>query len=317
MVTAASTSDLAVILIDAAKGVTEQTKRHTYISSLLNISNIIVCINKMDLIGYSQDKFEMISNDFENFAKGLNNLKIQYIPVSALHGDNIVNESKNMKWYDQPSLLQVLEKINIHDSQSEQKTFRFPVQYIIRPMRNEQQNFRGYAGRIIGGKIRIGDEVTILPSGHQSKIKSIETGTISVEEAFDRMSVCITLTDEIDVSRGDMIAHDQKEIRMSQDIELMICWLSDKKLQPNGKYLLKHTTKEVRCVIKSIDHKVDIHTLEEDENDKAIGLNDIARISIKTSSVLTFDDYQKNKETGSLILIDESTFITVGAGMII
>jgi sulfate adenylyltransferase subunit 1 len=271
----------------------------------------------MDLIGYSQDKFEMISNDFENFAKGLNNLKIQYIPVSALHGDNIVNASKNMKWYDQPSLLQVLEKINIHDSQSEQKTFRFPVQYVIRPMRNEQQNFRGYAGRIIGGKIRIGDEVTILPGGHQSKIKSIETGTISVEEAFDRMSVCITLTDEIDVSRGDMIAHDQKEIRMSQDIELMICWLSDKKLQPNGKYLLKHTTKEVRCVIKSIDHKVNIHTLEEDENDKAIGLNDIARISIKTSSVLTFDDYQKNKETGSLILIDESTFITVGAGMII
>ncbi|MCW3104866.1 MAG: sulfate adenylyltransferase subunit CysN [Bacteroidetes bacterium] len=316
MVTGASTANVALILIDARKGVIEQTMRHTYIASLLKIPHIIVCVNKMDLVDYKKDVFEKIKKDYSDFVSKLSKIDVQFIPISALKGDNVVEPGTEMKWYTGKTLLSLLESIDITHDQN-LNDMRFPVQYVIRPMSHEYHDYRGYAGRISGGVIRKGDAVTVLPGGQSSKIKSIDTAGGMLAEAFAPMSVTITLEDDIDISRGDMIVKSDNQAETTQDLEVMICWLTDKKLQLNGKYYLKHTTKDVRCVIKEVQHKINISTLEKVEDDKTVGLNDIAKLSLRTTASLVIDKYEKNRNTGSIILIDEATNVTVGAGMII
>lgn len=316
MVTGASTANAAIILIDARKGVIEQTMRHTYIASLLRIPHVIVCVNKMDLVEFKEDVFEKIKNDYTAFAAKLEITDVHFLPISALKGDNVVEPSKNMDWYKGNTLMYLLENLQIANDQNHSDA-RFPVQYVIRPMSSEHHDYRGYAGRIAGGVFKKGDAITVLPSGFISKIKSIDTGNESINEAFAPMSVTITLEDEIDISRGDMIVKTDDQPQVTQDLEVMICWLNEKPLQANGKYALKHTSKDVRCVVKDIQYKVNINTLEKMENDKNISLNDIARITLKTTSPVAVDKYKKNRNTGSIILIDEATNITVGAGMIV
>jgi sulfate adenylyltransferase subunit 1 len=316
MVTGASTANVALILIDARKGVIEQTMRHTYIASLLKIPHVIVCINKMDLMEFKENVFTRIKNDYEAFVSKLSALDVQFIPISALKGDNVVDKSKNMKWYKGKTLLNLLESIDIANDQN-LNDVRFPVQYVIRPMSHEYHDYRGYAGRIAGGVLKKGDAVTVLPNGKSSKIKSIDTSEGQLSKAFAPMSVTLTLEDEIDISRGDMIVKSDNLAETTQDIEVMICWLADKKLHLNGKYFLKHTSKEVRCVVKDVQHKINISTLEKIEDDKVIGLNDIAKLTLRTTAPLVVDKYNKNRNTGSIILIDEASNITVGAGMIV
>ena len=316
MVTGASTANLAIILIDARKGVIEQTCRHSIIASLLQIKHIVVCVNKMDLVDFSQETFESIKADYTKFAKDLLISDIKFIPISALLGDNVVDPSENMAWYKGASLLSTLETVNIADDHNFTDG-RFPVQYVIRPHTTEYHDYRGYAGRIEGGILKPGDEVVTLPANIKTKIKSIDTLHGSIEEALPSMSVTLTLEDNIDVSRGDMIVKADSMPTVSQEIELMICWLTEKKLQPGGKYLVKHTTKETKCIVKDVQYKLNISTFEQNKNDKEIGLNDIARILIKTASPLFYDSYNTNRSTGSLIIIDEFSNETVGAGMII
>jgi sulfate adenylyltransferase subunit 1 len=316
MVTGASTSNLSIILIDARKGIIEQTHRHTFIASLLGIPHVVFCINKMDLVDYSEEVFERIKKETEAFASKLDVKDIHFIPISALNGDNVVNESKNMDWYKGGTLLYLLENIHI-GSDHNHIDCRFPVQYVIRPQSDEFHDYRGYAGRIAGGVFKPGDKVVALPSGFTSKIKSIDTLEGPINEAFAPMSVTLTLEDEIDISRGDMIVRENNQPDVSQDVEVMICWMNDRPLQLRGKYALKHTSNDARCVIKDIKYKVDINTLHRLEDDKEIGMNDIARVTLRTTKPLFFDSYRRNRDTGSLILIDEATHETVGAGMII
>jgi len=316
MVTGASTAGLAIILIDARKGVVEQTKRHAFIATLLKIPHLVVCINKMDLVDYNQEVFENIKNDFKNFSSRLDIHDVHFIPISALNGDNVVDTSTNMNWYKGPTLLYLLETIHI-SSDYNMVDCRFPVQYVIRPQSDEFHDYRGYAGRIAGGVFKPGDKVMILPSGFTSYIKSIDTFDGPVAEAFPPMSVVIRLDDEIDISRGDMIVRENNVPAVSQDFDAMICWMNEKKLIPGGKYAIRQTTKEARCIIKNIRYKININTLHRAENDKTIGLNDIARITIRTTQPFFFDKYTINRNTGSIILIDESTNETVAAGMII
>ncbi|MBL1143344.1 MAG: sulfate adenylyltransferase subunit CysN [Bacteroidetes bacterium] len=316
MVTGASTSNLSIILIDARKGIIEQTHRHTFIASLLGIPHVVFCINKMDLVDYSEEVFSKIKKEVESFATKLDVKDIHFIPISALKGDNVVNKSDNMDWYRGGTLMYLLENIHI-GSDYNLIDCRFPVQYVIRPQSDKYHDYRGYAGRIAGGIFKPGDEVAVLPSGFTSKIKSIDTLDGPLEKAFAPMSVTMTLEDEIDISRGDMIVRVNNQPKVSQDIELMICWMNEKDLQLNGKYALKHTSSDARCVIKEIRYKVDIRTLHRIEDDKQIRMNEIARISIRTTKPLFFDNYKRNRSTGSLILIDEATNETVGAGMII
>ncbi len=316
MVTGASTANVALILIDARKGVIEQTMRHTYIASLLKIPHIIVCVNKMDLVEYKEDVFKKIKKDYEAFAAKLDPIDVKFIPISALNGDNVVDASKKMNWYKGLALLNLLENIDITNDQNLDDA-RFPVQYVIRPMNNEYHDYRGYAGRVAGGIFKKGDTVTVLPGGSSTTIKSIDFAGNSLEEAFAPMSVTLTLQDEIDISRGDLIVKSTNVIEATQEIDVMVCWLTEKKLQANGKYLLKHTSKDVRCIIKDIQYKVNISTLEKMEDDKVIGLNDIARLTLRTTAPLAVDKYNVNRNTGSVILIDEATNVTVGAGMII
>ncbi|MFN6944581.1 MAG: sulfate adenylyltransferase subunit CysN, partial [Cytophagaceae bacterium] len=316
MVTGASTANLAIILVDARHGVVEQTCRHSFIASLLQIKHLVVCINKMDLVNYSEDVYNKIKADFTEFSSKLSAPDIQFIPISALHGDNVVDPSTNMPWYRGGTLLYALENVNIGSDQNYVDS-RFPVQWVVRPHNDEFHDYRGYAGRVEGGVYKPGDEVMALPSGLTSKIKSIDTIDGPVQEAYPPMSVSITLEDDIDISRGDMIVKPANQPEVGQDIELMVCWLNEKKLQVNGKYTIKHTTKEARCVVKDIRYKVNINTLHRIEDDRSIGLNDIGRILIRTTSPLLYDSYKKNRFTGSIIIIDEFTNETVGAGMII
>ena len=316
MVTGASTANLTIILIDARHGVIEQTMRHSFIASLLQIKHIVVCVNKMDLVDYSEEVYEKIKADYEAFSAKLDVPDIQFIPISALNGDNVVDKSENMPWYQGGTLMYNLENVHIA-SDLNFVDARFPVQYVIRPQNDEYHDYRGYAGKVEGGTFRPGDEVVALPSGFTSKIKSIDTLDGPLDEAFPPMSVTITLEDNIDISRGDMLVKTLNQPEVSQDIELMICWLNDKKLVPNGKYVIKHTTKEARCIVKEVRYKVDINTLHKIEEEKSIGLNDIGRILIRTTSPLYYDSYKKNRTTGSVILIDEFTNETVAAGMII
>lgn len=316
MVTGASTANLAVILVDARHGVIEQTCRHSFIASLLQIKHIVLCVNKMDLVDYSEEQFNKIKDQFRTFSSKLDVPDIHYIPISALYGDNVVDKSEKMDWYDGATLLYTLENVQV-DSDYNHVDSRFPVQWVTRPQSTEYPDYRGYAGRVAGGVFKPGDEVIALPSGFSSKINSIETFENEEEEAFSPMSVTMTLENDIDVSRGDMIAKPDNQPTVGQDIDLMVCWLNKKTLQPGGKYAIKHTTQEARCIIKEVKYKVNINTLHRVEGDKEIGLNDIGRILIRTTQPLFYDSYKRNRSTGSLIIIDEFTNETVGAGMII
>lgn len=316
MVTGASTANLAIILIDARKGVIEQTMRHTFIASLLRIPHVVVCVNKMDLVDFQQDVYDKIRKDYEAFASKLETIDIHFLPISALNGDNVVERSPNMPWYEGSTLLHLLENVHISSDQNHIDC-RFPVQYVIRPMNNEYHDYRGFAGRVAGGVFRKGDKITVLPSGFNSTIKSIDTFTGEVEEAFAPMSVTITLEDEIDISRGDMIARENNQPQVSQDIDVMICWFNNKPLQPNSKFVIRHTTREARAIVKEINYKVDINTLHRNEDDKTINMNDIARVRLRTTVPLLFDSYSRNRNTGSIILVDEASNETVAAGMII
>jgi len=316
MVTGASTANLALILIDARKGLIEQTFRHSFIASLLKIPHIIVCVNKMDLVNFDQGVFDKIVDDYKAFSSRLEISDIQFVPISALLGDNVVNRSENMPWYQGATLLHQLETAHI-ESDYNHIDSRFPVQYVVRPHSKEHHDFRGYAGRIAGGIFYPGDEVVVLPSGFTSKIKTIQLGNETIHEAFAPMSVTMTLEDEIDISRGDIIAKPNNHPQSEQDIDLMICWMNQRPINLNSKFFIRHTTKEVRGVLKEIQYKLDINSLQRIENADQLVMNDIARVKIRTAQPLAFDSYRKNRITGSLIMIDEGTFETVAAGMII
>lgn len=316
MVTGASTANLAIILVDARNGVIEQTARHTFIANLLGIKHIVVCVNKMDLVDYSEEAFNKVKNSFQDFSSKLDIPDIRYIPISALYGDNVVSISEKMPWYKGGTLLYNLETVQIATDRNLVDS-RFPVQRVIRPQSNKYHDFRGYAGLVEGGVFKPGDEVIALPSGFTSKIKTIETFDGKVDEAFSPMSVVMTLEDNIDISRGDMLAKPANQPKVEQDIDLMVCWLNPRKLQLRGKYAIKHTTNEARCVVKDIRYKMDINTLHRVEGDTEIGLNDIGRILIRTTKPLLHDSYKTNRGTGSVIIVDEFTNETVGAGMII
>lgn len=316
MVTGASTANLALILVDARKGIVEQTCRHSYIASLLQIPHIIVCVNKMDLVDYSEEVYNKIVEDYTEFASKLDVNDIRYIPISALNGDNVVNHSEHTKWYHGATLLHELENIHI-GSDYNHIDARFPVQTIIRPHSTEYHDYRGYAGRVAGGIFRPGDAVTVLPSGLTSTIKSIDTFEGSLREAFAPMSVSITLEDDIDISRGDMIVKENNQAEVSQDLDIMMCWFNAKKMQPGAKFYLRQSTSEVRSIVKEVLYKMDINHLQRIEDDKEIGMNDIARVKIRTTKPVAYDPYRKNRSTGALILVDESTNETVAAGMIV
>lgn len=316
MVTGASTANLALLLVDARHGVVEQTKRHAFIASLLQIPHIVVCINKMDLVDYSNERFEKIIADFEEFASKLEIKDVRFTPISALNGDNVVERSLNMQWYDGSTLMHLLENIHI-GSDHNHIDCRFPVQYVVRPQSKEFPDYRGYAGRIEGGIFKPGDKVTVLPSGFTSYIKSIDTFNERVKEAFSPMSVCITLKDDIDVSRGDMLVKADNKPMINQDVDLMICWMNEKNMLLKGKYTIRHTSQTARCIIKEVKYKIDINSLHRLKDDKVIGLNDIGRISLRVTKPLFIDSYRRNRNTGSIILIDEATNETVAAGMII
>ena len=316
MVTGASTANLAIILIDARKGMLEQTHRHAFIASLLRIPHAIVCVNKMDLVDYSQEAYDNIVKDFTAFSSKLGIKDVQFIPISALVGDNVVNRSENMDWYQGSTLMYHLETVHI-SSDYNHVDCRFPIQTVIRPHTLAHQDFRGFAGRIAGGVFKPGDKVKILPSGFNSTIKTVELNGDKISEAFAPMSVTMTLEDEIDVSRGDMIVRENNVPTIGQDLDVLVTWMSSKPLQLRTKVVIKHTTKECLGMIKELKYKVDINTLHRIENIDAITMNDIARISIRASKPLFYDAYQQNRQTGSIIIIDEQTNETIGAGMII
>ena len=316
MVTGASTANLALILIDARKGLVEQTFRHSYIASLLKIPHIIVCVNKMDLVNYDEAIFDKIVEEYKAFSSKLEISDIQFVPISALAGDNVVNRSENTPWYQGATLMHMLETVHI-ESDYNHIDSRFPVQYVVRPQSKEHHDYRGYAGRIAGGIFRAGDEVLVLPSGFTSRIKSIELGGEKIAEAFAPMSVTMTLEDEIDISRGDVIAKPNNHPQLEQDLDIMICWMNQRPVSLNTKFYIRHTTKEVRGVLKEIQYKLDINTLHRVEDPQQLVMNDIARVKIRTAQPLAFDNYRKNRITGSLILVDEGTNETVAAGMIV
>jgi sulfate adenylyltransferase subunit 1 len=316
MVTGASTANVALVLVDARHGVIEQTKRHAFLASLLQIPHLVVCINKMDLVDYKEDVYNNIKAEFEKFSFKLDVKDVHFIPISALKGDNIVDRSQNMPWFEGSTLLYYLENVHI-GSDHNFIDARFPIQHVIRPNTDEFHDYRGYAGRVAGGIWKKGDQVTLLPSGFQSKIAKIDSMDGELEEAYPPLSVTLLLEDDLDLSRGEMIVRENNQPNVDQNIELMICWFSEKPMQLNGKYTLFHTTREARCVIKEIRYKLNINTLHRDQEDLKIGMNDIARISIRTTKPLFFDSYRKNRITGSVILIDEGTNATVAAGMII
>lgn len=316
MVTGASTANLALILIDARKGLVEQTYRHSFIASLLKIPHIIVCVNKMDLVDYDEAVFEKIVQEYKAFSSKLEISDIQFVPISALKGDNVVNRSETMTWYQGATLIHMLETVHI-ESDYNHIDSRFAVQYVIRPQSNDYHDFRGYAGRVAGGIFRPGEEVVVLPSGFTSKIKTIHSGEEVLDQAFAPMSITITLEDDIDVSRGDIIAKPNNHPHSDQDIDLMLCWMNQRPVNLNSKFFVRHTTREVRGVLKEIQYKLDINSISRIENVETLQMNDIARVKLRTGQPLFFDSYRKNRITGSVILIDEGTNETVAAGMIV
>jgi len=316
MVTGASTANVALVLVDARLGVIEQTLRHSFIASLLRIPHLVLCINKMDLVDYSEDIYEKIKQQFEKFYDRIELNDVHIVPISAKMGDNVVKPSKKMNWYKGKTLLNLLETIRL-EMDEDLYDPRFPVQNVIRPMNDEFHDYRGYAGRIAGGVFYPGEPVVVLPSGLKTTLKTIEINGKQLESAFVSQSVIFTLADDIDISRGDMIVKETNLPQIGQEIELMICWLHERPMIAGGKYAIKHTSKDSRCIITEVMYKMDINQLEKNTNDKSVGLNDIARIRIKTTKPLFFDSYSKNRITGNMILIDEGTNETVGAGMIV
>lgn len=316
MVTGASTANAAIILVDARHGVIEQTRRHAFIASLLHIPHIIVCINKMDLVDFKEEVYNDIISQFQKFSSKLLVKDIHFIPISALLGDNVVNRSENMNWYQGAPLLHTLETIHIA-SDFNKVDARFPVQTVLRPQSEAFRDYRGYAGRLSSGILRPGDEVTVLPSGLTSTIKTIESSSEELKEAFAPMSVSITLEDDIDISRGDMIVRSNNKPEVSQDIEVMLCWLNNSPAKPRTKYTIRHTSNEQTAMIKEVVYKIDINTLERNSEDKDLTMNDISKVKIRTTQPLMFDSYRENRYTGSIILIDDATNETVAAGMIV
>ncbi len=316
MVTGASTADIALILIDARKGILEQTRRHSFIASLLQVPHLVLCVNKMDLVDYSEERYDELVEEFRQFATRLDITDLRFVPVSALVGDNIVDESLNTPWYKGPSVLHLLEDIHV-GSDRNMIDCRFPVQYVIRPHTMEHQDYRGYAGQIQGGVFKKGDEVIVLPAGFTTRIASIDTFDGPVEEAAPPASVVIRLEDEIDISRGDMICRPHNQPHVGQDLDAMVCWLSDTAtLRPGAKYAIKHTSRWARAMVKDVQYRLNINTLHRDEEADSIGLNEIGRIRLRTTVPMFFDEYRRNRDTGSFILVDEATNNTVGAGMI-
>jgi len=316
MVTGASTANVAIILIDARKGVIEQTKRHSYIASLLGISHVIVCINKMDLVEYKEEIFNDIVGQYEGISSKMMIKDVRYIPISALKGDNVVHRSEKMAWYQNAPLLHTLETMHI-SSDNNMVDARFAVQTVLRPQNEEFHDYRGYAGRVASGIFRSGDEVKILPSGLTSSIKNINFYDKQLEEAFSGMSVAITLSDDIDISRGDMIVKVNNLPEVTQDITAMLCWFNEQNARPRAKYFLRQTTNEQKAVIKEVVYKVNIDTFKRIEDDKELAMNDICKVNLRITAPLMTDDYDINRNTGSFILIDEATFETVAAGMIV
>ena len=316
MVTGASTADIALVLVDARAGVLEQTRRHSFIASLLRVPHLVLCVNKMDLVDYSEDVYDTIVDEFREFAARLDVADLRFIPMSALVGDNVVNESENMDWYQGSPLLKTLEDIHVASDRNLIDA-RFPVQYVVRPHTREHHDYRGYAGQIASGVFRPGDEVMVLPSGFRSTIASIDTFDGPVDEAPAGLSVILRLEDNIDVSRGNMICRPNNQPEVGQDIDAIVTWLSDSvKLRKGAKYAIKHTTKSARALIKDLQYRFDVSTLHRIDDATELGLNEIGRVTLRTTEPLFFDEYRKNRQTGSFILIDESSNNTVGAGII-
>jgi bifunctional enzyme CysN/CysC len=317
MVTGASTADLALILVDARKGLVEQSRRHAFLCSLLRVPHMVLCVNKMDLVDYSQEVFEAIADEFSCFAMKLEAPDLTVIPISALHGDNIVARSDNMPWYDGPSLLHHLEHVHIASDRN-LVDVRFPVQFVIRPQSTVVQDYRGYAGQVASGVLKPGDEVMVLPSGFTTRITSIDTADGPVDEAYPPMSVTIRLADELDVSRGDLICRPNNKPAVAQDIEAMICWMDETRpMAVGGKYAIKHTTRSARAIVRDLHYRLDVNTLHRDDTADGLSLNEIGRVRLRTTVPLLADDYRRNRTTGGLIVIDEQSNRTVGAGMIV
>jgi bifunctional enzyme CysN/CysC len=317
MVTGASTADLALILVDARKGLVEQSRRHAFLTSLLRVPHLVLCVNKMDLVGWDKTVYDRIADEFTSFAAKLDAPDLTIIPMSALHGDNIASRSENTPWYEGPSLLHHLEHVHIASDRN-LVDVRFPVQYVIRPQSTTVTDYRGYAGQVASGILKPGDEVMVLPSGLTSTIAGIDTADGPVEEAFPPMSVTVRLTDEIDISRGDLICRPNNAPATAQDIEAMICWMDETApLRPGSKYTIKHTTRTARTVIRGLHYRLDVNTLHRDDTAGQLTLNEIGRVKLRTTIPLLADEYRRNRTTGGFILIDDTTNRTVAAGMII
>jgi bifunctional enzyme CysN/CysC len=317
MVTGASTADLALILVDARKGLVEQSRRHAFLCSLLRVPHLVLCVNKMDLVDFSEEVFESIQDEFTAFAAKLEAPDLTVVPVSALHGDNIVTRSSRMPWYDGPALLHHLEHVHIASDRNLVDT-RFPVQYVIRPQSTKYPDYRGYAGQVASGVLKPGDEVMVLPSGFTSRIAAIETADGPVAEAFPPMSVTVRLEDEIDIARGDLICRPHNAPKPAQDIDALVCWMDESApLQPGRKYAVKHTTRNARAVVKELQYRLDVNTLHRDETATQLTLNEIGRVRLRTTAPRLADEYRRNRTTGGFIIIDETTNRTVGAAMIV
>jgi sulfate adenylyltransferase subunit 1 len=315
MITGASNSQLMIILIDARNGIIEQTRRHTIIASLLNMPYVVVAINKMDLVEFSQDVYNNIVIEYAAVAKSLGLKQISFIPISALNGDNIVDKSRNMDWYEGPCLLDFLETVSI-DSTANLTLARMPIQYVIRPQTEELPDYRGYAGKIISGRYKVGDEIFVLPAGLKSRLSRIETNLQDVEEAVAGQAVIMHLEDDIDISRGDVLVKKDHQPLLGQDLEVLLCWMDSKPLKPGNKYLIQHNSRRLKAVVKEIEYRLDVNSLEKVEGIETVGLNEIVRAKIKTASPLAYDLYQDLQVNGGLILIDETSNLTVGACMI-
>ena len=314
MITGASNAALIIILIDARNGIIEQTKRHSIIASLLNIPNVVVAINKLDLVGYSEEIFNNIKEEYSKMAEQLSLNNVVYIPISALNGDNIVDQSENLNWYQGKTLLDYLETVELENTINLDKA-RFPVQYVIRPQTEELHDYRGYAGKITSGIYKVGDSVTILPSGTESKISAIEVAQKQVEEAFAPQSVVLHLENDVDISRGDLIVKSDDLPKIEQELEVLVCWMGDKPLKSGSKYLIQNNTTQVKGIVKDIEYKLDVNTLEKQEVEQ-VSLNEIVKLKLKTAKPLAYDSYKDLASNGGIIFIDETSFVTVGAGLI-
>jgi sulfate adenylyltransferase large subunit len=320
MVTGASTADVAVVLIDARRGVLEQSKRHAFLSALLGIPQMVVAVNKMDLVDYSQPRYEEIVAEFVEFTRKLRGgknprrIEMTYMPMSALKGDNVVERSARMPWYDGPPLLELLEQVEVVYDHPDEKPARFPVQWVVRP---NESDYRGYSGQLASGALRVGDEVAVLPAGSRTRIAGIDTYDGELEEAAAPMSLTLRLEDELDISRGELICHPEEAPAVARELQADVCWMAEQPMRPGGRYALKHTTRAATAIVDRIDDVLDVHTLERVDPPEALELNDIGRVRLRTSAPLAFDAYAANRRTGSFILIDEASNGTVGAGMIV